>query len=109
MNPFSGTGRGKPRHGHGDGIGARDGDDDARDMAQLPLRTDFFRARSLLTDGDPPGRIRPTATSFRLVRDKEGIPHRLILPTAIWRAFGSSERGDESRRSHLTMLSGLGR
>jgi hypothetical protein len=87
VNPSSGTGRGQPRNGHGDGIGARDGDGDARDMAQLPLRIDFFQARSLLTDGDSPRRDGPTATSIQTARGEEGIPHQLILPTARRRAL----------------------
>lgn len=58
MNPSTGIGRGQPRYGPVDGIGARDGAGDARNMAQLPLRTDFFEARSLLTDGDPPTAVR---------------------------------------------------
>lgn len=88
MNPSAGTGRGKPRYGLGDGGGARDGDDGERYTAQLPLRTDFFEAHSLLsgTESTHDGQERRQRHPIR-ARIEEGIPHRLILPTALRRAL----------------------
>jgi hypothetical protein len=71
VSPSSGTGRGKPRTGLGDGVGARDGDGDERNMAQLPLRTDFFETRSLLRDGVGPRRSGQAATPDPTARESK--------------------------------------
>jgi hypothetical protein len=68
--------RGRPRHGPGYGISARDGADDDRNMAQLPLRIDFFESRSLFTDGDRPTAVTAggDATPNRATRRRDSTP-----------------------------------